>query len=212
VPLFLCVSDINKHVEPILKQYRDQMEAQGIEPRSRESQRWFEEKIKEMTSPINRQELQRELMNMNPIRAPHVGRMYTFFYNPKTAIKLPYYDRFPLIFMMKFDNKNFQGINLHYLPIELRQQLFYRLLDRANKGTYDKQTFLRIDYQYLSDFRRFRAFRPCFKQYSIDRVRGRIVNIPSSEWETAMYLPTALWRKKPEDIVHIESLRTARKY
>ena len=65
------------------------------------------------------------------------GRMYTFFYDPKTKDKLPYYDRFPLIIMVKPAPGGFYGINLHYLPMGLRAKFLDALLDNINNERYD---------------------------------------------------------------------------
>ena len=194
----------------IIEQYRKEMEDQGVEPRSRDSQKWFEEKLKDLTRPINRRQLQSETMGLRGIMTPHVGRMYLFFYMPEGVLTLPYYDMFPVVILMKMEKEYFQGLNLHYLPLDLKQEFFEKILTRASKSTFDKQTFLRIDYDYLNQFRKFRAFRPCFKQYRLKNVRGRIINVPSSEWEIVMNLPVALWRKRSEDIVHIDSRKMYR--
>lgn len=195
----------------LLEDINSELEQKNIPPRSRQSQEWFKEKVKELEQhPVNRNQLTRELKNMNPVRTPHVGRMYIFYYLPKTGKQLPYYDLFPNIFMTDINSDYFQGINLHYLPLNLREDFFNRLLDRVNKQLYDKTTFLRITYEYLMSFRKFRAFKSCWKRYNIKQVRGNIINVPSSEWENVMYLPTAMFRKKPEEMVHIESRKRYR--
>lgn len=206
----MTVTCINTVMDNVIKQYRKDLEGAGIDPRTKESAKWFEEQMEDITRPINRRELQREVRSLHGIQAPEVGRMYLFFYMPKGYATLPYYDLFPVIIMMKMERKYFQGLNLHYLPLDLRQEFFLEILQRVSNRSFNKQTFLRIDYDYLSQFRKYRAFRPCFKQYSMENVRGRVVNVPSSEWETVMNLPTALWRKKPEQMVHVESRKRYR--
>ena len=194
----------------IIKKYRKELADAGIEPRSKESQEWFEEKMQSLTRPINRRELQREVIAMNGIKAPFVGRMYLFYYVPKGILTLPHYDMFPVIFLMKMERDYFDGLNLHYIPLDMRQEFFNLVIQRINNGRFDKQSFLRIDYDFLSQFRKYRAFRPCYKRYALSNVRGRVINVPASEWETVMNLPTAIWRKQPEDLVHIESRKAYR--
>jgi hypothetical protein len=206
----MTVTRINNVMDGIVKQLRTEMEDAGIDPRTKESQEWFEEKIGDMVQVIDRRQLQREVLSLQGRIPPQLGRMYLFFYSPKTAATLPYYDRFPVIFLMKIEREYFQGLNLHYLPLDIRQDFFTRIQERKNKSVYDKQTYLRLDYDYLKSFRKYRAFKPCFKQYSLSNVRGRIVNVPSSEWEIVMNLPTAIWRKASESLVHSRSRRTYR--
>ena len=197
-------------MEGVIEQYRKSIEDQGIKPRSKESADWFAKKMKELIEPIDRRKLQREAVALRGYISPHVGRMYVFFYRPKGYKSLPYYDIFPTTIMMNIQKEYFQGLNLHYLPLDIRQEFFSRLLERSNKKIYDKQTFFRIDYDYLKSLRRFRAFKPCFKTYDYKNVMGRIINVPSSEWEIVMNLPTAVWRKAPEQMIHARSRKEYR--
>ena len=70
----------------------------GITPRTKESRRWFQNKIKNIRS-VKRE----ELMDEDPLKKTGqevVGNMYMFFYDPKfknDRKKLPYYDAFPLV-------------------------------------------------------------------------------------------------------------------
>ena len=57
------------------------------------------------------------------------GRMYTFFYDPKTKDKLPYYDRFPVILLLEANQNGFSGLNLHYIPPRYRVKLLNELYD-----------------------------------------------------------------------------------
>ena len=197
-------------MQEVIRKFKEEMEGMSIPPASLESQEWFEEKISSMTSPINRRALQSEALRLQGIKAPHIGRMYTFFYQPEGMFTLPYYDMFPVIFLIEIKREYFQGLNLHYLPTDLKSEFYRQVLQRANKQELDRQTFLRIPYDHLKSFRKYRAFRPCFKTYRLDNVRGRIVNIPSSEWEIVMNLPTAMWRKSSEKRVHTDSRRIYR--
>ena len=47
------------------------------------------------------------------------GHLYMFEYKAKMKW-LPYYDRFPLVYVIKSNKEEFYGANLHYLPIKKR--------------------------------------------------------------------------------------------
>ncbi len=47
------------------------------------------------------------------------GHLYMFEYKAKMKW-LPYYDRFPLVYVFKSDKEEFWGANLHYLPVKKR--------------------------------------------------------------------------------------------
>ena len=119
-----------------------------------------------------------------------IGRMYHFYYDPKHKKTLPYYDRFPLIFPFKRVKGGFLGINLHYLPLPLRAKLMDGLYSLANNRNYDEKTKLKISYDILNGASKYKYFKPCIKHYLTPHIRSRFVEIYSSEWDIALFLPT----------------------
>lgn len=118
-----------------------------------------------------------------------IGRMYLFIYDAATKDKLPYFDRFPLIFPFRIIPGGFYGINMHYLPYMLRARLMDNLYDVINNDKMDITTKLRISYNVLNGAARFRFFRPCIKQYLNTQVKSRFLYVGPSQWETALFLP-----------------------
>lgn len=136
---------------------------------------------------------------------PLIGRMYHFFYDPKGKKTLPYYDRFPLIFMVGPASDGFYGINLHYLPPTLRARLMDSLYDVTNNTKYDETTRLRLSYNILSGAARFKFFKPTFKHYLADHVGSRFIEINSTEWDIALMLPTQRFEKASAAKVYSDS-------
>ena len=192
----------------IFDDFRENLTSRGISPRTAESQKWFLNKVRQIgdDQTINRE----KMMRQSPLKAtfaPIPGKMYLFHYpNPKTEKTLPYYDEFPLIILVDVQQKGMTGINLHYLPVEIRQRFFYGgLLNTVNTEDFNDGTYMKLSYEFLKGTASLKAFRPCFKRYLTKQIRGRIVNVPAPEWETAIHLPLALFRKAEEATVHRES-------
>ena len=131
--------------------------------------------------------------------------MYHFQYEPKTAEKLPYYDRFPLIFMVGPAPGGFYGINLHYLPPQLRARLMDSLYEIKNNSRYDETTKLRISYEILNSSSKFKFFKPTFKHYLSSNVRSKFIEINSTEWDVALFLPTERFMKAKKTRVWADS-------
>jgi hypothetical protein len=179
----------------------------GITPRSKESRAWFMNKAKNLN--VSRSKLMKE----DPIELrsrPAVGRMYMYFYDPKTKDTLPYYDRFPLIIMVGPAPKGFMGLNLHYLPLDVRAKFLDALLGTINNERYDESTRFRLSYDMLKRASRLRAFRPCLKRYLSSHVRSRLALVPAPEWEIATFLPTADFEKASSSEVYKDSRRKMR--
>ena len=95
------------------------------------------------------------------------GHLYMFEYNAKMRW-LPYYDRFPLVYVIKAASKTeFWGANLHYLSPKKRIVATRKLMQG------------RIDIP-----------KRCFHKYLQPHVDGLMLDLASSEWDTAILLPT----------------------
>lgn len=175
----------------------------GITPRTKQSRDWFRKKVQNMRG-INR----RALMGEDPITKTAdsiTGSMYMFFYDAKHRDKLPYWDSFPLVIAVGPAEKGFYGLNLHYLPIELRAKFLDSLMDITNNTKYDESTRFNITYSQLKRASKMKYFKPCFKHYLTSQVEGQFAYIPPPEWEIATFLPVAQWNKGSQSQVYKDS-------
>ena len=180
-----------------------------INPRSQESRSWFLDKIDFISRNISRDKLIRQ-DPMSRVARVFPGMMYMFYYDPKHSKTLPYYDSFPLVILVDMDSTGMTGLNLHYLPINLRQKLFYGLLNRVAGA--DEKTYIKITYDFLKSTRSLKEFKPCYKKYLTKQIRGSIAKVPADEWETAVHLPLALFRKANENTVHHKSEQMIKRF
>jgi hypothetical protein len=132
------------------------------------------------------------------------GKMYCFFYDPKHKATLPYYDRFPLVFPLKMDGDGMLGINLHYLPHDMRAMLMDALYQLEDKR-YRKDKKLRLSYEILNGAARFRYFKPCIKKYLFSHLRSRFLEIPYGDWDVALMMPLERFEKQKKQTVWKES-------
>lgn len=120
-----------------------------------------------------------------------LGNLYMFYYDAKHKETLPYFDRFPLIYPFRIKNDRFWGINLHYLPLPLRAKLMDALYDITNNTRFDESTKLMMTYKVLNASSKFKWFKPCVKEYLFSQVQTRFMYVFPSEWDIALFLPTA---------------------
>jgi hypothetical protein len=119
-----------------------------------------------------------------------VGKMFFFFYDPKTKDKLPVYDKFPLVFPLERYGDGFLGLNLHYLSQGERSLLLNRLLEYKNNSRMDERTRLRLTYDLISSTKKLANLsRPCIKRYLFSQVRSKFIEVTSNEWQQAINLP-----------------------
>ena len=93
------------------------------------SMRWYRQKVQELLPSPQVRRMIREGGRENKTTArPNFGMMNLFYYRPKGAEKLSYYDVFPLVIPMgKRLNNGFVGLNFHYLSVPQRWLLLERL-------------------------------------------------------------------------------------
>jgi len=166
---------------------------EGLNPRTKKTREWFRKKSRDLTD-INKLDLISD-ERLTQKNAPSPGKMFMFFYDPKTKKQLPYYDTFPLILFVESAPGGFYGLNLHYLPPAPRAKLFDALLTTTNNKKFNDSTKLKINYQILKSTAKFKAFEPCFKHYLSGKVKSKIVQVDAPEWPIAMFLPTESFKK-----------------
>lgn len=190
----------------LFEQYNEEAFKEGITPKTKESIEWFQNIVNNITS-VNRNKLLRE---NESTPTPVIGSMFMFFYDPKGKKQLPYYDRFPLTIVVDKSPGGFLGVNLHYLPSDLRAKFLDGLLDRLNNEDFDESTRFRLTYDYLKSSRKLRYFKPCLKQYLTTNIEGNMSLIKPSDWLIATFLPSELFRKKTKEFVHAQSRKKLR--
>ena len=128
-----------------------------------------------------------------------------YYYDPKHKATLPYYDKFPLIIMVKRAEGGFIGLNLHYLPPPLRAKMLDGLMETVNNKKFDDTTKFRLNYALLQRASTLKYYKPCYKRYLSNHVRSRFAEVQPSDWEIATFLPTANWEKATAAEVYKDS-------
>ena len=97
------------------------------------------------------------------------GQLYFFTYQAQT--KQPYYDMYPLTFVIEMITGGFLGCNLHYVRLTQRDELAISLLNNSAQGAV--------------------AVPPrTLHKYLYTGVRGTPYRIPNTEWSDVAQLPT----------------------
>ena len=133
------------------------------------------------------------------------GRMYFFMYNPKHKATLPYYDLFPLILPIQKFSDGFLGINFHYLYPKDRAILLDELKVFVNDRTLSEAARIRVSYNMMRGFTRFKRAKPCLKRYLTTYMKSQFIPVTPDEWGPALFLPVEQFRKRNKQAVWAES-------
>jgi hypothetical protein len=169
----------------LIDRIKQSLAKQGLTPGTNAARTWLRAKVKELAPSKAALMKDRERLRDSSI----VGKMYFYYYDPKTKDKMEYYDRFPLVIPIETYPDGFLGLNLHYIHPKQRMILLDKLSNTASNKKLDANTRLRISYDYLK--RASKAFEatPCIKRYLFGHVESRFLEISADEWDIAIILP-----------------------
>jgi len=157
--------------------------------------RWYRQKVQALLPKPQVRPMIREGIKTQKVTVrPNFGMMNLFYYRPKGAEKLPYYDVFPLVIPLgRRLNNGFVGINFHYLSVPQRWLLLERLsmfqvpseLDAfdTEEGAGDVMAL------FWSKIRRKRGVRPIVRRYLTKYIQSRFLKIELSEMLIALAIP-----------------------
>ena len=157
--------------------------------------KWYRQKVQDLLPrPMVRPMIREGLQEGKVTKRPNFGMMNLFYYRPKTAEKLPYYDIFPLVIPLgRRLNNGFVGINFHYLSVPQRWLLLERismfqepsLLDSfdTEEGGGDVMAL------FWPKIKRKRGVKPIVRRYLTKYVKSYFLKIELSEMLIAISLP-----------------------
>ena len=169
----------------LLDRIKSSLAKEGLTPRTNASRAWLRAKVKDLKPTSSALMKDRDRLKNTSM----IGKMYFYFYDPKTKESMPYYDRFPLVIPIEKYNDGFLGLNLHYIHPKHRMILLDKLSDTMSNDTYDEKTKLKINYRYLAAASRIFEANPCIKRYLFTQIESRFLEITADEWDIAAMLP-----------------------
>jgi len=177
----------------------------GLQARSKEANDWFASNVSKLGKIGSGKMLGDDRLRKQAGASP--GDMVMYTYNPKHKATLPYYDTFPLAIVVGSAPGGFHAINLHYLPPKVRAIFLDKLNDVASNQKFNATTRFKITYKLLMATKSYKYFKPCFKHYLTPNLGSSIMKVNSSEWNIAIFLQTAAFRKKSQRYVWGQSRR-----
>ena len=186
----------------LLNRINEQLAKAGLQPRTNQARAWLRAKIDDLKP--SRQALLKDKERTRD--STIIGRMYFYYYDPKTKDSLPYYDRFPLVIPIEQYRDGFLGLNLHYIHPKQRIILLDKLSEYTNNSAYDATTKFRLSYDLLKKAGTAFQATPCIKKYLFSQVESRFLEITADEWDIAALLPLENFKKAPASKVYSESM------
>jgi len=177
----------------------------GLQARSKEANDWFASNVKKLGKIGSSKMLGDDRLRKQAGASP--GDMVMYTYDPKLKKTLPYYDTFPLAIIVGKAPGGFHALNLHYLPPKVRAIFLDKLNDVASNQKFNATTRFKITYKLLMATKSYKYFKPCFKHYLSANVTSNIMKVNAAEWNIAIFLQTANFKKASVGTVWSDSRR-----
>jgi hypothetical protein len=87
----------------LLDRIKESLAKEGLTPRTNQARLWLKRKVDELKPTRSALMRDRDRLKNSSL----VGKMYFYFYDPKTKEKMKYYDRFPLVIPIESYNDGF---------------------------------------------------------------------------------------------------------
>ncbi|MBM3417389.1 MAG: hypothetical protein FJY17_00535 [Bacteroidetes bacterium] len=169
----------------LLDRIKSSIAKEGFTVGSNAARGWLRNKVRQLSpSPKTLMDDKNRIKSNSTI-----GKMYFYFYDPKTKDDLQYYDMFPLVIPIEEYKDGFLGLNLHYIHPKQRIILLDKLSETASNKNFDSKTKLRLNYGYLASASRAFEATPCIKRYLFSHIQSRFLEISADEWDIAVLLP-----------------------
>ena len=157
--------------------------------------RWYRQKVQELLPKPQVRRMIREGYKVQKVTVrPNFGMMNLFYYRPKGAEKLPYYDVFPLVIPMgRRLNDGFVGLNFHYLSVPQRWLLLERLSMfqmPSELDSFDSEEGAgEVMALFWSKIKRKRGVKPIVGRYLTKNIQSYFLKIELSEMLIALAIP-----------------------
>jgi hypothetical protein len=184
------------------------MQRYGIKSLSRGARNWLTDTVAKAKRAPERNKLLKEGQTLADAV---VGHMFMYFYDAKTKADLPYWDKFPLVFVIDMTKDGWYGLNVHYLPLPLRTKLFDKLLQFADDKSLDKVTKLKLSYGFIKNFTQYPEVKPTIKRYLASQLKSEMLKIEPIDWEIALFLPVEQFQKERKENVWKKSSMAVQK-
>lgn len=120
---------------------------------------------------------------------PPLCEIALFKYNAKQGNVSGYWDKFPLVIIVRPLNDHFYGFNLHYLDYETREKII-SIIKRFKREGDTRSTFKYV-YPFLDALVKMGKYNYAYKNYSYTRLESKFVVIKSNYYDLVSRLPIA---------------------
>ena len=113
------------------------------------------------------------------------GKMYIYKYEASSEPK--YYNKFPLVFMLRKRKGLYEAIDLHYLAPKHRIKLFENMKPFFSEGIDGTTILLAKKFEKIIFIsKKFKGAKVAFRKYKKGNIKSKIIEVDPSNWLSAL--------------------------
>lgn len=120
---------------------------------------------------------------------PKIGDMVIFNYVSKGRLEDSKFNSFPMIFILSVSHDRIYGLNMLYLPPVLRNKVILQLTKSVAGLKLTDTTRGLMVANLLKSYKDVKLFAPCFREYKLDSIKSKFINIPTNNWGLSLKMP-----------------------
>jgi hypothetical protein len=159
-----------------------------VDRKQREAVQWLSNEIENI--PNFTKQPGQPLAKKKP-EVPPICEVVLFKYNATHGNSFGYWDKFPLVIMVRPFPDHFFGFNLHYLNMDIRTKILSTMNNLSKSSAGNKDMEFRKLYPFLSAIVKVGQFNFAYKNYSYNNFESEFLVIHKEHYHFISQLPIA---------------------
>ena len=167
-----------------------------IDRQEKEALTWLSNEIENMPNIVFRREIKENKDGKEPelltkkLEIPPLAELVLFKYEASVGNLSGYWDKFPIVLVVRLFEDHFFGFNLHYFDKKERSKIIGALL-RLHGKVLNKKEMYRVIYPFLDSLVKVGIYNSAYKNYSYRNMKSEFVTINVSHYKLVSNLPLA---------------------
>ena len=151
---------------------------------------WLMNEIKNIPNIALKKEI-KESITINGNSAPPICKIVLFKYNATVGNSFGYWDKYPLVIIVRPFEDHYFGFNLHYINKEGRVKIIKTMNNIIRHGNANPQYTLKILYGFLDSLVKAGIAGQAYKNYTYQNMESKFVIIDPKQYTMVANLPLA---------------------
>lgn len=165
-----------------------------IDPnKEKQAIQWLSNEIKQIPNVFRKNEIQ-ESITLNNKKVPPLCEIVLYKYNAVVGNLNGYWDKFPMVLIVRPLEDHFFGFNLHYLDQETRENIIGTMMHIHTQTRGNKKELFKRMYPFLDGLVKIGIYNHAYKNYLYQRLESKFIIINPKYYDLVTALPIARFK------------------